>query len=367
VLEVIGLVARYGSFALDGISVTIPTGSSFAHLGPSGSGKTLFLETVIGLRHPEGGIVNIGDRNVADLPPESRGIAYLPQDLALFPHLNVFDNIAFCLHLAKMTRTAIRERVEELAEALAIGYLLKLPSVTNLSGGEKQRVALARALAGKPRYLFLDEPFSALDAARRRELYVEVRDLQRELGLTMLFVTHDLEEAQVMADRVALMRAGKLLQWGAPNEVFNSPSTRWAARFLLYENIFTATYLDEGENGLRHCAANGCPLFFSSRLPGETMRPYWFTVRAANLSLDPSRLRDPKKARSTKAVARARIQYGSEQRLKLSLGANGDGPSVVISLDHQTNKSLPESGQPTEIFYNPKDIKALEYAEEEEL
>jgi ABC-type sugar transport system ATPase subunit len=166
-IEVKNLSVKRGKFSLKNLSLTINKGESLALIGPSGAGKTLFLETILGLRKPSNGSVFINGKDVLQMKPENSSIAYLPQDLALFPHLSVYDNIAFCLKIKSKTAEYIDTVVSRLASQLRIDYLLSRKSVSNLSGGEKQRVALARALAANPELVFLDEPFSALDGARR--------------------------------------------------------------------------------------------------------------------------------------------------------------------------------------------------------
>ena len=198
-LEVQGLAITQGDFALADVSFSVPTGAYGILMGSSGSGKTTVLECVCGLRRQSAGAITIAGRSVADLPPGARGIGYVPQDRALFPHWKVGDQIAFGLSVRKAPAALITERVHELADLLAIRHLLdRLPDA--LSGGEAQRVALARALAPSPPLLCLDEPLSALDEERHQETCEMLRRVQQELTLTVLHITHSRREADALAD-----------------------------------------------------------------------------------------------------------------------------------------------------------------------
>jgi ABC-type sugar transport system ATPase subunit len=236
-IEVHGLVAHYGSFSLRDLTLTIADGECFVLLGPSGAGKTLFLETVLGIKPPDRGRIVLDGRDIGHAPPEQRGFSYLPQDLALFPHLSVRRNIAFGLAVRHAPAAVIEERTRRTAGLLAIEHLLHRRSIRGLSGGEKQRVALARALVVEPRVLFLDEPFSALDPATRRQLHGEFRAVWKRLGLTTILVTHDLDEAAALADTLAVLMGGRVQQLGPPALVFDRPANLATARFLLLENI----------------------------------------------------------------------------------------------------------------------------------
>jgi len=346
VLDVTSLVVRRGSFALQNLSVSVPAGGSFALLGPSGSGKTLFLETMLGLRRPDEGAVLVDGRSVHAVAPEERSVAYLPQDLALFPHLSVAENIAFCLRLRGVADDVVRQRVHELAGQLGIGHLLDRSSTGHLSGGEQQRVALARALVGTPRLLFLDEPFCALDEARRRDLHRQVRALQRELGLTMVFVTHDMDEARVMADTVALMRAGAIEQQGPPHEVFTRPLSSWAAHFLLFENVFRATLTADGRCAL---GPSSLPTAPSDDLPAPSER--WFACRAEALSLD----RGDGTATTFEAVAGEAHDFGAKTVLPLRLPS-----STEFLLALEPHAAPPPAGTTCVVHLHAEDLLVLE-------
>ena len=240
-LRLENLRQQYDSFALQNISLDVRQGECFVLVGPTGSGKTLLLETALGLRESRSGAVFLHDKNVTRQPPEQRGFSYLPQDLALFPHLSVRQNILFGARIRHLPFEKVRDQFELLTGALNLTHLIGRREVRQLSGGEKQRIALARALLVPPKILFLDEPFSSLDLRLRRELEAQFQELQAALKLTVLLVTHDQEEAFFLADRMALLLDGRIVQIGRPDEFYQRPATLDVARFLRLQNIYEAT------------------------------------------------------------------------------------------------------------------------------
>ncbi len=237
---------RFGGVtAVDDVSLTVPRGAFMTLLGPSGCGKTTTLRIIAGFETPTDGAVLIGGQDVSRVPPNARDTSMVFQDYALFPHMTVADNVAFGL---KMRGVPPAERNRRVAEALAmvdlVGYERRLPA--QLSGGQRQRVALARALVVRPRVLLLDEPLGALDAQIRRQMQRELTDLQRRLGLTFIYVTHDQEEALTMSTQVAIMRGGRLEQVGTPEEIYRRPATAFVASFLGECNLLPARVLEAG-------------------------------------------------------------------------------------------------------------------------
>jgi len=220
-----------GVRAVDGLSITIEDGEFFALLGPSGCGKTTLLRTIAGLEAATEGTLHIGDRDVTNLPPGDRQVAMVFQDYALFPHMVVADNIAYPLKIQKVARATRLAKAKEVGEGLALhGLMERRPG--QLSGGQQQRVALARAVASNPVVFLFDEPLSNLDARLRLEARTFLKRLQRELGVTTVFVTHDQAEALALADRIAVMRDGKILQIGSPRDVFTRPINTFVAGFI---------------------------------------------------------------------------------------------------------------------------------------
>jgi len=231
--------------AVDGIDLHIPGGEFFSLLGPSGCGKTTTLRMIAGFEQPTSGEILLDGTDVAYTPPHQRNVNTVFQNYALFPHLNVYDNIAYGLKRAKRRKAEIRERVGKALELVQLpGYEGRRSS--QLSGGQQQRVALARALVLNPAVLLLDEPLGALDAKLRKALQIELKSLQQEVGITFLYVTHDQEEALTMSDRLAVMNSGHIEQVGAPQDVYEDPETLYVADFLGVSNLMQATIVSAG-------------------------------------------------------------------------------------------------------------------------
>jgi len=236
-IQVRGLSIRLGEFAVHDVDLEVRKGEYFVLLGPTGAGKTVLLECIAGLHRPNRGDIFVGGERVNDVPPEQRGLGYLPQDYALFPHLTVEQNIGFGLRLRRRPAAEIAARTAELAKLLGITHLLRR-SPTRLSGGECQRVALARALAIGPKVLLLDEPLSALDEQTREALCAELRRIHGELATTTIHVSHNFEETLAVADRIGIIHQGRIRQVGTPDEVFRRPASEFVARFVRCDNIW---------------------------------------------------------------------------------------------------------------------------------
>lgn len=229
---------HFGSFhALSDVNFTIHKGEFFSLLGPSGCGKTTLLRIIAGFEFPDQGTVLFDDKNVVPLPPNKRESNTVFQNYALFPHLSVYDNIAFPLKLQKKDKTFIDDKVREYIHLVQLdAHIFKKPN--QLSGGQRQRVAIARALINEPCVLLLDEPLSALDAKLRSNLLVDLDALHDKIGITFIYVTHDQSEALSVSDRIAVMNQGKVLQVGSPFEIYESPTTEFVAQFIGETNIF---------------------------------------------------------------------------------------------------------------------------------
>jgi spermidine/putrescine transport system ATP-binding protein len=236
-----GVTKRFGAVvAVDHISLDIGGGQFFSLLGPSGCGKTTTLRMIGGFERPDEGRIELGGADVAGLPPYKRDVNTVFQSYALFPHLNVFDNVAYGLRRRKIARDHIPGQVSRILE------LVDLPGfegrrVSQLSGGQQQRVALARALVNQPRVLLLDEPLGALDLKLRKQMQLELKGLQHEVGITFIYVTHDQEEAMTMSDHIAVMRDGRIEQIGPPEDVYERPATEFVAGFLGASNLLDGT------------------------------------------------------------------------------------------------------------------------------
>jgi len=257
-IEIRSVIKRFGDcLAVDGVTLAIGRGEFFSLLGPSGCGKTTLLRMLAGFSHPDQGSILIDQREMAGVPPYRRPVNMVFQHYALFPHLTVSANVAFGLRYQDVPRSQWPARVSEALE------LVRLPGLENrrpdqLSGGQRQRVALARALVLRPRVLLLDEPLGALDQKLRKEMQVELKNLQRQLGITFVFVTHDQEEALTMSDRVAVMNNGRVEQADAAATIFERPATKFVAEFLGAANFFddpTPFVVRPEKILLRDCAA----------------------------------------------------------------------------------------------------------------
>ncbi|KUK63329.1 ATP-binding cassette domain-containing protein [Methanoculleus sp.] len=236
-LGIRGLSLSLGEFSLTDVDLTVADAEYFIILGPTGAGKTILLETIAGIYAPRAGTITLDGHDITRTDPKDRGIGMVYQDYMLFPHLTVGENIGFGLLQRGDDPARIREAVREAADLLGIGHLLERTPGT-LSGGEQQRAAIARALVLRPRVLLLDEPLSALDAVTRDRLRKELRTIHRATGTTVVHITHHFEDIFALADRVAVMQDGRVVQTGTPDEVFRKPATEFVAAFTGMENVY---------------------------------------------------------------------------------------------------------------------------------
>ena len=254
-VEVVELVKQFSELtAVDGINLQMPAGEFFSMLGPSGCGKTTTLRMIAGFERPTSGRILLDGHDMAMTPPHKRNVNMVFQNYALFPHLNVFDNIAFGLRRDKRPKAEIRRRVADALELVQLTGLEKRKP-GQMSGGQQQRVALARALVLQPAVLLLDEPLGALDAKLRKALQIELKALQQQVGITFIYVTHDQEEALTMSDRIAVMNNGLVEQVGPPQDLYEEPTTTFVADFLGVSNLMTVTA--QGESSGRCKVALG--------------------------------------------------------------------------------------------------------------
>jgi putative spermidine/putrescine transport system ATP-binding protein len=236
-VELTGIRKRYTDVdAVAGVDLNVADGEFFTLLGPSGSGKTTTLRIIAGFEHPDEGTVKIGGTDITNRPPFQRDVNTVFQDYALFPHMTVADNVGYGLKVRGIDRAERKERVDEVLDRVRLGsYGNRKP--IQLSGGQRQRVALARAIVNRPQVLLLDEPLGALDLKLRQEMQTFLKTLQRELGMTFLYVTHDQEEALTMSDHVAVFDEGRIVQIGSPTEIYEHPATEFVAGFVGTSNI----------------------------------------------------------------------------------------------------------------------------------
>ena len=266
---------EFGDFiALNDINFTINQGEFFTLLGPSGCGKTTLLRIIAGFENPDDGAVLFDDTNVVGLPPNKRHSNTVFQSYALFPHMTVFENVAFSLRLKKVDNATVEEKVRKYLSLVQLEeHMYKKPN--QLSGGQRQRVANARALINEPKVLLLDEPLSALDAKLRSSLLVELDRLHDKIGITFIFVTHDQSEALAVSDRIAIMNKGNVLQIGTPFEVYESPATQFVAQFIGETNLFESTVVKcegyKAKTGEEYMVTLNTPaLGMQAQLTGDT-------------------------------------------------------------------------------------------------
>ena len=277
-----------GEYVLQGINLKIEQGEFVTLLGSSGCGKTTTLRIIAGLEQPDSGSVWLEGKDVTNLEPNERDVNTVFQNYALFPHMNVADNIGYGLKIRKVSKADIRKKVKEMLELVQLeGYEKRKPA--ELSGGQKQRVAIARALANNPRVLLLDEPLGALDLQLRRAMQLELKRLQKKLGITFIYITHDQEEAINMSDRIVVMNQGRFEQIGTPDEIYNHPKTSYVATFVGNANILHGIVESaENENVVidlgcgKISAESGMDKDSAKLQPGE---PVTLAVRSENIRL----------------------------------------------------------------------------------
>ena len=325
-LVVRDLTVRFDTtVAVDGVNLEVPAGSVVAVLGPSGCGKSTLLRTVAGLEVPHGGSIRYDGHDLAGVPTHKRGFALMFQDGQLFEHLDVAANIAYPLRLRHRSRAVQRERVAELLGLVGLDGYAERPPAT-LSGGERQRVALARALAVDPRLLLLDEPLSSLDRGLRERLATELHDILRAAGATAMLVTHDQEEAFAVADRMAVMRDGRIVQTGSLDEVWGGPADAWTAQFLGYATVLTGVVARRLRDLAAPTASWQAVALRRSALRVDPAGPLSATVQEARVTPDQIRVQlDVDGAGSLPAVA----EPGSDVRVGAQVRASIDTTRIA--------------------------------------
>jgi spermidine/putrescine transport system ATP-binding protein len=274
-----------GTTAVDDLSLDIAEGEFFSMLGPSGCGKTTTLRMIGGFEEPSRGTIYLGGRDVTDLPPYRRDVNTVFQSYALFPHLNVYDNVAFGLRRKKVSGDDVQRRVQEALRLVdLLGFEKRRPA--QMSGGQQQRVALARALVNHPKVLLLDEPLGALDLKLRKQMQLELKRIQQEVGITFIYVTHDQEEAMTMSDRLAVMRFGKIEQIGPPEEVYENPETEFVAGFLGASNLLDGELREASDGFATVLLAGGDVMRLPpDRAPFEVGSPVRVGVRPEKITI----------------------------------------------------------------------------------
>jgi len=349
-IEFRGLTKRYGRFtALDGLDLKIEAGEFLTFLGPSGSGKTTILNVLAGFVRPDGGQVLVDGQPMDDVPPHRRNFGIVFQNYALFPHMTVEDNIAFPLRMRGASRPQASERVVAALALVGLSeHAAKLPS--QLSGGQQQRVALARAIVYEPRVVLMDEPLSALDRRLREALQLELKELHRKIGATIVYVTHDQGEALTMSERVAVLNNGRLLGCGRPLELYENPPNLFVATFLGESNrikgvvrrIDADAVIVETEHGWSLAAAA------SERLaPGQAVI---VTIRPERIQFEPG------SGRIRSGVVERMLFLGEIVRLQVRLD---EGGTLQLRVRNERGRIPPAEGSRVGLAWNPLDARAL--------
>lgn len=340
-IDVRNAVKRYGDFtALKTLSLSIFDNEFFTLLGPSGCGKTTLLRMIAGFESVTEGEIHLFGEGIATLPPNKRPINTVFQNYALFPHMTVRDNVAFGLEMRGKSTSEARSKAGEMLELVQLDQFANRKP-TQLSGGQQQRVALARALAPQPRVLLLDEPLSALDLKLRIAMQIELKHLQRDTGITFIFVTHDQEEALTMSDRIAVMSAGELQQLGTARDIYETPRNTFVADFIGETNLLNVT-VDRIKAGRATCHLGG-----GHQLTGPAVEGVEVGARV-HMSVRPERLfisDAPTDAESLKATVRENIFVGTDISTHVDLA---DGPGFVVrsSNSDRGNKRIFDPGSP---------------------
>ncbi|MFT0803916.1 ABC transporter ATP-binding protein [Bacillus swezeyi] len=353
------------TIALEDVQLEVKEGEFFSLLGPSGCGKSTLLNIIAGFLQPTSGFVYIGGENITDLPPYHRHIGMVFQDYALFPHLNVFDNVAYGLKVQKMPRKKLKERVMEcLALVRLEAFAERVPH--QLSGGQKQRVAIARALAVQPSVLLLDEPLSNLDAKLRKDMQFELRSIQKRVGITTILVTHDQEEALSLSDRVGILGNGKLQHLGAPLDVYRTPANRFVAEFIGQVNLFEArsVAVQQSSAGYRYEVPDvevyeGVPLSFevSRDILKKKDPSLLFMLRPERISI--SLERENRRSNEMPATLTEVSYIGNALRLKAAFIKG----KIAIQAPDPQFPALPKPGDKVYVAWEPEDLVPLDLKE----
>ena len=360
-VELRGVTKRFGSFtAAHDVSLQIKSGEFLTLLGPSGCGKTTLLRMISGFETPTEGSVWLDGQDVTDLPPYRRSVNQVFQSYALFPHLNVEENIAFGLKMKQTPRAELAARVQRGVDLVSLGgFEKRKPS--QLSGGQRQRVALARAVVCEPKVLLLDEPLSALDAKLRRQMQIELKRLQEKLGITFVFVTHDQEEALTMSDRIAVINKGRVEQLGGVHEIYHQPRTTFVANFIGQANILSAQVKSRGAGCATVELAGGLRLqIMDDRLGADTVG-LLVSIRPEKVHLQKTPFAGAVPDNVFTAHISEEIFKGATDQLTVATEAGLT--LTVVAANESAHEECLEKGDKVWCRLHPKDIVVVQEAE----
>jgi spermidine/putrescine transport system ATP-binding protein len=350
-IELVSLTKHFGEVAVDEIDLQIASGEFFSLLGPSGCGKTTTLRLIAGFEQPTAGKILLDGVDVSGVPPHKRNVNTVFQSYALFPFLTVFDNVAFGLRNRKLPDQELTNRVGAALELVSLGSFGKRRP-GQLSGGQQQRVALARALVLEPAVLLLDEPLGALDAKLRRSLKVELKALQEQVGITFLYVTHDQEEALTMSDRLAVMRDGKIVQIGAPSEVYEEPADTYVADFLGVSNLMEVDIVERGPGS--RCQARLGDTVLTVEHGGRDVPDHSHAViRPERVKIEEFGSPGPNRV---PAMVERLVYLGSATQVFLRLAA---GTDLQVVLQNDGSAAAYGQGTPVHAFLAPEALRVL--------
>jgi putative spermidine/putrescine transport system ATP-binding protein len=351
VVELVGLTKAYNQVvAVAQTNLKIASGEFFSLLGPSGCGKTTTLRMLAGFVTPDDGRILIDSDDITEQPPEKRNIGIVFQNYAIFPHMNVAENIAFGLRMRKVDRGEIERRVTGALQQVGLkGFEARYQR--ELSGGEQQRVALARVLVTRPRILLLDEPLSALDKNLREEMKYWIKDLQRGLGITTIYVTHDQSEALTMSDRIGVMSKGRVVQVGTPTEIYETPGDLFVTTFIGESNLLEGTVQASNAKSVELSLGDGTRVPAPPReglLTGQRVK---LVIRPENVLLEGGEARQF----HVPAIVDAKIYQGALIRYRLTVA----GQHLVAEVQNQFGRSQPEAGSRVTVHWYPERTEIL--------
>lgn len=348
-ISLVNVTKRYGDFvAVDHVNLSVRPGEFLTLLGPSGSGKSTTLMMIAGFEMLTAGEIRLDERDITFVPPNQRNLGVVFQNYALFPHMTVEENVAFPLSIRKLSRQETRQRVGRVLDLVQLSrFGRRYPR--QLSGGQQQRVALGRALVYEPPVVLMDEPLGALDRKLRESMQLEIKHLQQSLGTTVIYVTHDQEEALTMSDRIAVMRDGRVEQCGPPDEIYEQPATPFVAGFLGEANFLHGVAAGQGGGGISITLAEGVTVRGVSPVPVASGQAVQMAIRPERLATVPAGTAVPPDSNALPAVVKEVVYLG--EAIKLRLQAKGIDQTVVVKHANRGDRPAPRLGEEVTVVW----------------